>query len=144
LRNSRLSWHSHLPLAARNRARHVRQSLNGLTTWDGCEGSGLVFGATTRLLIIVAETASGRTLCAGHAVRYRCVVSNACGSTTSDPASLAICHADFNCDGFVTGEDYDEYVAAFEAGDELADFDADGFVTGDDFDAFVAAFESGC
>lgn len=26
----------------------------------------------------------------------------------------------------------------------LSDFNFDGFVTGDDFDAYVAAFESGC
>ncbi len=54
------------------------------------------------------------------------------------------CPADFDGDGFVTGEDFDAYVAAFEAGDLIADFDHDSFVTGEDFDAFVAAFESGC
>ncbi len=55
-----------------------------------------------------------------------------------------LCPSDFDGDGFVTGEDFDGYVAVFEAGDPLADFDHDGFVTGEDFDAFVAAFESGC
>lgn len=54
------------------------------------------------------------------------------------------CRADFNSDGFVTGDDFDAYVTAFEAGDASADFDSDGFVTGDDFDAYVVAFESGC
>ena len=51
--------------------------------------------------------------------------------------------ADFNCDGFVTGEDFDAYVDAFTAGSLAADFDGDGFVTGEDFDAFVVAFEIG-
>lgn len=51
--------------------------------------------------------------------------------------------ADFNCDGFITGEDYDLYVQAFEAGDTRADFDGDGFITGADFDQYVAAFEGG-
>lgn len=54
------------------------------------------------------------------------------------------CTADFDQDGFITGIDYDLYVAAFEAGDASADFDADGFITGIDFDLYVAAFEAGC
>ncbi len=54
------------------------------------------------------------------------------------------CPSDFDKDGFVTGDDFDAYVAAFELGDIASDFDHDGFVTGDDFDAYVAAFESGC
>ncbi len=55
-----------------------------------------------------------------------------------------ICPSDFDADGFVTGDDFDAYVAEFELGDLSADFDGDGFVTGDDFDAFVVAFENGC
>ncbi len=54
------------------------------------------------------------------------------------------CPADFNHDGFVTGDDFDSFSLAFIAGDAAADFDGDGFVTGDDFDAYVAAFEAGC
>lgn len=54
------------------------------------------------------------------------------------------CPADFDGDGFVTGDDFDQYVATFEAGDIASDFDHDGFVTGDDFDAYVAVFEAGC
>jgi hypothetical protein len=36
------------------------------------------------------------------------------------------------------------FVGAFEAGAESADFDRDGFVTGVDFDLFIASFEEGC
>lgn len=54
------------------------------------------------------------------------------------------CAADFDGDGFVTGIDFDLYVAAFEAGDLTADFDGDGFITGIDFDLYVAAYEAGC
>ena len=54
------------------------------------------------------------------------------------------CRADFDGDGFVTGLDFDAFVAAFEAGDPSSDFDGDGFVTGLDFDAYVAEFEEGC
>jgi len=54
------------------------------------------------------------------------------------------CPADFDGDGFVTGDDFDSFVAAFEMGDVASDFDGDGFVTGDDFDQYVVAFEAGC
>ncbi len=54
------------------------------------------------------------------------------------------CFADVIADGFVTGEDFDAFVEAFELGDPGADLNGDSFVTGDDFDAFLSAFESGC
>lgn len=54
------------------------------------------------------------------------------------------CSADMDGDGFVTGDDFDAYVAAFEIGDAESDFNGDGFVTGDDFDGYVAEFEIGC
>jgi len=76
---------------------------------------------------------------------YDCVVTNACGSLTSNPATLTVCAADFTCDGFVDGFDYDAFVTAFEAGEGLAaDFNNDGFVDGFDYDDFVTAFELGC
>ena len=62
----------------------------------------------------------------------------------ADSSAEAVCPADFDGDGFVTGIDYDLYVAAFEEGSSAADFDGDGFITGIDFDLYVAAFEKGC
>lgn len=50
---------------------------------------------------------------------------------------------DFDCNGFINGDDFDAYMAAFELGDIAADTDADGFVTGDDADLFVDGF-TGC
>jgi hypothetical protein len=57
---------------------------------------------------------------------------------------LRTCRADFDGDGFLTFEDFDAFVGAFEAGDASADFDGDGFLSFEDFDAFVGAFEAGC
>jgi len=57
---------------------------------------------------------------------------------------VVTCCADFDGDGFATGDDFDAYLSAYGIGDFTADFDGDGFVTGDDFDAYVAAFEGGC
>ena len=57
---------------------------------------------------------------------------------------LPACRVDFDGDGFVTGLDFDLFVAAFEAGEVTADFDGDGFLTGLDYDQFVGAYEAGC
>jgi len=58
--------------------------------------------------------------------------------------TYARCGSDFDQDGFVTGDDFDAFVAAFEGGATTTDFNSDGFVTGEDFDGFVLAFETGC
>lgn len=75
---------------------------------------------------------------------YDCIVTNACGSVTSNAASLTICATDFDCDGTVDFFDYDSFVTAFEAGDLRSDFDGDGTIDFFDYDAFVNAFELGC
>ncbi len=54
------------------------------------------------------------------------------------------CPPDFDGDGFLTGDDFDAFVVAFESGSISSDFDGDGFVTGEDFDAYVVSFEAGC
>jgi hypothetical protein len=86
-----------------------------------------------------ATTSIGLTPCAG-AIHYqiRCIVSNACGSATSDEATLTINSADFNGDGD-TGTDADiEAFFACLAGNccaacGSADFNGDGD-TGTDAD----------
>jgi hypothetical protein len=55
-----------------------------------------------------------------------------------------ICIADFNCDGFTTGDDIDAFSADFDAGLITADVNGDGFMNGDDFDAYTYAFDAGC
>ncbi len=75
---------------------------------------------------------------------YDCVVTNGCGNVTSGAASVVVCAADFNCDSFINGDDYDAFAELFEAGDIGADINGDGFVNGDDYDAFAEAFEAGC
>jgi len=54
------------------------------------------------------------------------------------------CHADYDCNGFVNGDDFDAFVVDFEAGAAQADYDKNGFVNGDDFDQFTVDFEAGC
>ena len=54
------------------------------------------------------------------------------------------CPADYDRSGFVNGDDFDAFVAAFEVGYPSADFNHNGFVDGDDFDGFMEVFETGC
>ncbi|MFO0833778.1 MAG: immunoglobulin domain-containing protein [Phycisphaerales bacterium] len=75
---------------------------------------------------------------------YDCVIENDCGHATSDPAFVSVCIADFNCDGFVNGNDYDEFAELFDEAYSGADLNSDGFVNGDDYDLFASAFDAGC
>ena len=54
------------------------------------------------------------------------------------------CPGDFNRDGYVNGNDYDDFASLFEPADHGADFNHDGYVNGNDFDAFASHFEVGC
>lgn len=98
---------------------------------------GRINGAASRQLVIANPVAADAGL-------YVCVGLNACGESKSEPATVTVCRADFDCTGFVDTDDFDAYVRAFEAGTENADVDGSGFVDTDDFDTFVRAFEAGC
>lgn len=65
-------------------------------------------------------------------------------ATPTATATARPCAADFNHDGMLNQDDYDQFSAVFVAGDPAADFDSNSFVNGDDFDAFTAAFAAGC
>jgi len=79
---------------------------------------------------------------------YDCIITNACGSVTSDPATLTICAcldcpADFNQDGGIDGSDVAAFFGQWENGHCDADVNADGGVDGADVDSFFAAWEAG-
>ncbi len=75
---------------------------------------------------------------------YDCVITNSCGSATSAAAAITVCVADFICDGFVTGSDFDAFISDFEFGLPAADVNGDAFITGDDLDFYVERFLAGC
>ncbi len=125
----------------------VADGYTGVTYAWRHNGTPLANGTTPNNSVISGATTPDLTISSlanADAGSYDCVVSTSCGSTTSFAATLAVCAADFDCDGFVTGEDFDQYIAAFVNGSVNTDFDGDGFVTGEDFDAYIAAFAVGC
>ncbi|MBL8761354.1 MAG: matrixin family metalloprotease, partial [Phycisphaerae bacterium] len=79
----------------------------GATSYQWRKGGVDIGGATSSSYTInpAALTDAGS---------YDCVVSSGCADATSDAASVVVCAADFNCDGFINGDDYDAFAELFE------------------------------
>lgn len=130
------------PPASGASAPSYRWRRNGVELLNGPTGTGSTLaGVTTTTLTISDANAQDEAT-------YDCVMTNPCGVTTSDGVLLRLCLADFNCDAFVDGFDYDDFVLCFEGGTcpsgKTADFNGDGFPDGFDYDEFVTQFETGC
>jgi len=100
-----------------------------------------VSGATTPSMNITSISGLGGN--------FRCLVTTACGSVTSNEATLTItscCPADFNADGTLDPDDLADYIGAYFAQPEGAgsDFNADGTTDPDDLADFIGAFFAGC
>ncbi|MBC7772291.1 MAG: hypothetical protein H7210_07345 [Pyrinomonadaceae bacterium] len=121
---------------------------NGTTnTWDGALPAmgALVHNATTPNLTIAGDTANSRWLAAPHAVRYRCRITDNCGTEIHTiPVQLTLCIADFDCDGNITSQDFFNFIVAFFSLLPEADLDHDGNVTSGDYFMFLAVFFTGC
>jgi len=105
---------------------------------DGPTASGsFVSGSTSAALTVAGVTRS-------DAGAYRCVVSNTCGSATSDAAVLLDCRGYFNCNGFVDSADFFQFVAAYFENTPNADFNMDSVVNSQDFFDFLAVFFTPC
>jgi hypothetical protein len=76
--------------------------------------------------------------------QIRCVVSNDCGTITSNEATYTICPADINCDGQLNVGDLLSFLSFYAAADAHADFDASGQIDVADFLAFLSAYATGC
>jgi len=101
----------------------------------GCNG-GLATSASFTVNATIGESVADVATSASFTIRS--------GFWHSSFSPVAGCPADFNSDGFLTFEDFDDFVAAFNSGQATSDFNNDGFITFEDFDAFVAAFSAGC
>lgn len=75
---------------------------------------------------------------------YRCAITNTCGTTTSDAATLSVCIGDSDCDQDADSDDITTFFAAWEVGDGGGDADLDGDTDSDDIIVFFASWEAGC
>jgi len=75
---------------------------------------------------------------------FRAVVTNPCGSVTSNPATLTICVGDADCDGDTDSDDVVTFFSSWDSGEPGGDADADGDTDSDDIIAFFAAWDAGC
>lgn len=82
---------------------------------------------------------------------YNCIVTNSCGNSTSNDATLSVCAADFNCDASVDDADFVSFANAYDilVCDDLlmpagcpADMNGDGKVDDVDFVLFVSAYDA--
>lgn len=106
-------------------------------------------GNTGRLRVEAIASNESVQFYGNHAVRFRCVLTNACGARTiSEPASLSVCFADFSCDGVVDDADFVVFAEAYDVlgcgalpPRCVADINGDGFVEDADFVHFARAYE---
>lgn len=84
---------------------------------------------------------------------YQCVLESVCtggsGATVTNPATLRVCSADFNCSGSGAGDgvseqDIFDFLSAWFAGDQRSDMNRDGELSVEDMFAFLSAFFAGC
>lgn len=75
---------------------------------------------------------------------YDCLITNDCGTTASEPATLTVCAGDFNCSGTVTVQDLFDFLADYFAQDPAADVNASGDTTVQDIFDFLAALFTPC
>src|SRR5262249_42463936 len=75
---------------------------------------------------------------------YDCILTNACGSVTSDPAVLNFCPIDYNCLSGVTVQDIFSFLFDWFAGGAHADFNHNGTLEVQDIFDFLNAWFAGC
>jgi len=129
----------------------VQASSNNGASWVNVETVGPITDADGGWK--VATMRLGGLLSMTSQMKFRFTANDTGSAATVEAAIDAVkvyfinctkCFSDFDLNGFVNGDDFDAFVAAFDVGDCTADLDNNGFVNGDDFDAYTDAFAAGC
>jgi hypothetical protein len=110
------------------------------------ENVGTISGATTSIArwdgIYSSGNGSPEWRTSGAA--FRCIISNACGPVTSQPADLHICQGDLNCDSITDFSDFLFFFNCFDTNNICGDVDGDGSTEFGDFLAFFNSFDVSC
>ncbi|MBN8598908.1 MAG: immunoglobulin domain-containing protein [Planctomycetes bacterium] len=117
-------------------------------------GTPLTDGPTPSGSTISGSQTASLTIHNAHpedAGSYDALISNTCGSATSDPATLSVCTGDLNADGLVDDADFVLFLAGYNILDCAdptmpancpADLNNDGVVDDADFVIFVPAYDA--
>jgi uncharacterized membrane protein len=110
-----------------------------------CGGSATAYATplNTPTVTIGIRPCPGNVTAPQH-FQIRCLITNACGSVTSNEATYTTCPADFNCSGAISVQDIFDFLAAYFAADSRADFNASGSISVQDIFDFLAAYFAGC
>ena len=77
--------------------------------------------------------------------RYDCVVTVCGGAFASEPASMSLCYADYNCDGVINSQDFFDFIGDLMASNSRVDYiNHDGYINSQDYFDFIQAFFAGC
>ncbi|MCC6675602.1 MAG: hypothetical protein IT436_00535 [Phycisphaerales bacterium] len=79
-----------------------------------------------------------------QAGEYDCVITDVCGSITTEKAVVTVCGIDLNCDTFVDFNDYLEFLNRYDISDARADLNRDGFIDFSDYLEFLNRYDAGC
>ena len=115
--------------------------VNGVNTNPNtAQASFTASNATTATL----TRTGGANVGNGASAAFRCIATNGSGSATSNPATLTICPADFNCSGTVTVQDIFSFLSAYFANNIAADFNKSGTLSVQDIFSFLSAYFIPC
>jgi hypothetical protein len=83
-------------------------------------------------------------------IRFTALLTNSCGSVTSNPATLSVCYANCDCSStapVLNANDFQCYLNRFAAGDSYANCDGSTtppILNANDFQCFLNQFATGC
>jgi hypothetical protein len=91
-----------------------------------------------------ASTLTVNSVALARPAVFFCGVSDGCTTLASDPATLTLCRADFDCSGSLAVADIFAFLDAWFAGSTTADFDGVSGLQIADIFAFLDAWFAGC
>ena len=118
--------------------------VDGVNTQPGTTTPAFNASAVTQVTVTMTNSVGSSTAVTGGRREIQVIVTNPCGSVSSNAATWTICPADFNCSGTLSVQDIFDFLAAWFASAPAADFNGVNGITPQDIFDFLAAWFAGC